>query len=75
MAAIPIIHSFYNDTVGATQAVKGVPAKKERKKSILRNKKERRRNKMDRRLEVRDGVVVILSGRNNRRKRRDRRCL
>ena len=46
------------------------PFKKDGKKSFL---KERRKNKQDRRQSVRDGVVVTLSTKNDRRILPDRR--
>jgi len=43
-------------------------------KTITRKfKKDRRKKKQDRRLSVREGVIVELSGEDNRRKRKDRR--
>jgi len=36
-------------------------------------KRERRRSRLDRRKEVRDGIVVLLCSTNDRRTRRDRR--
>jgi hypothetical protein len=46
------------------------PFKKDGKKSFL---KERRKNKQDRRQSIRDGVIVTLSTKNDRRNLPDRR--
>jgi len=46
----------------------------ERRKTVTRRfKKDRRRHKADRRSSVRDGIIVSLSFKNNRRKGTDRR--
>jgi len=45
-----------------------------RKKTVTKKqKKNRRKSALDRRADVRDGVIVNLSFKNNRRKNRDRR--
>jgi len=47
----------------------------ERRKTVSRKfKKNRRKQKKDRRSSIRDGVIVNLSSRNNRRKGSDRRA-
>ncbi|MCP3898564.1 MAG: hypothetical protein GY707_02390 [Desulfobacteraceae bacterium] len=63
----------YRETsIGSVDRVKHMPG--DTQKTITRKfKKDRRKNKRDRRLSVREGVIVELSGENNRRKRKDRR--
>ena len=63
----------YRETViGSVDRVKHMPG--DTQKTITRKfKKDRRKKKRDRRLSVREGVIVELSGENNRRKRKDRR--
>ncbi len=60
-----------NDTLDPSHKVKGFTQK--RKTVTRRFKKDRRRAKADRRKSVRDGVIVNLSFKDNRRKGRDRR--
>ncbi len=63
----------YRETsIGSVDRVKHMPG--DTQKTITRKfKKDRRKKKQDRRLSVREGVIVELSGENNRRKRKDRR--
>ena len=63
----------YRETsIGSVDRVKHMPG--DTQKTITRKfKKDKRKNKNDRRLSVRQGVIVELSGEINRRKRKDRR--
>ena len=63
----------YRETsIGTIDRVKHMPG--DTQKTITRKfKKDRRKKKQDRRLSVREGVIVELSGEDNRRKRKDRR--
>ncbi len=60
-----------NDMLDPSHKVNGFTEK--RKTVTRRFKKDRRRAKADRRKSVRDGVIVNLSFKDNRRKGRDRR--
>ncbi len=63
---------YRETTIGSVDRVKHMPG--DTQKTITRKfKKDRRKNKHDRRLSVREGVIVELSGENNKRKRKDRR--
>lgn len=73
MTSYPIILPVSDSTVQATGPVTGLPAKKQPESGRRKLKRERRRNRQDRRKDVRDGVVVYLSVKNDRRKNRDRR--
>ncbi len=60
-----------NKAIGSAYAIKGFA---ERRKTVSRkSKRERRRVKKDRRSSIRDGVIVNLSFRSNRRNGIDRR--
>ena len=63
----------YRETsIGSVDRVKHMPGNSQ--KTITRKfKKDRRKKKHDRRESVRQGVIVELSGVNNRRKNKDRR--
>ncbi len=63
---------YRETTIGSVDRVKHMPG--DTQKTITRKfKKDRRKKKQDRRLSVREGVIVELSSENNRRKRKDRR--
>ncbi|MCD4744492.1 MAG: hypothetical protein K8R67_18670 [Desulfobacteraceae bacterium] len=63
---------YRETTIGSIDRVKHMPG--DTQKTITRKfKKDRRKNKQDRRLSVRQGVIVELSGENNKRKNKDRR--
>ncbi len=63
---------YRETTIGSVDRVKHMPG--DTQKTITRKfKRDRRKNKQDRRLSVREGVIVELSGENNKRKRKDRR--
>lgn len=60
-----------NETIDSLSEIRGFLR---RKKTVTRKqKKNRRKSNLDRRADVRDGVIVSLSSKNNRRKTRDRR--
>ena len=60
-----------NEAVNSSYRVEGHP---ERRKTVSRKlKRDRRKQKKDRRISIRDGVIVSLSFKNNRRKGTDRR--
>ena len=60
-----------NEILNGPREVKGFS---ERRKTVTRKfRKDRRRSRQDRRKSVRDGVIVSLSFKNNRRKGGDRR--
>ncbi len=60
-----------NEILNSPHEIKGFSRKR---KTVTRKfKKDRRRSSMDRRKGVRDGVIVSLSSKTNRRKGRDRR--
>ncbi len=60
-----------NETIDSPYRIEGFP---ERRKTVTRKfKRDRRKHKKDRRSSIRDGVIVSLSFRNNRRKGTDRR--
>ncbi|MCG8683356.1 MAG: hypothetical protein MI892_00650 [Desulfobacterales bacterium] len=60
-----------NEVLDSPDKIRGFS---ERRKTVSRKfKKDRRKKKQDRRKSVRDGVIVDLSFRNNRRKGGDRR--
>lgn len=60
-----------NETIDSLSEIRGFLR---RKKTVTRKqKKNRRKSNLDRREDVRDGVIVSLSSKNNRRKTRDRR--
>ena len=63
---------YRETTIGSVDRVKHMPG--DSQKTITRKfKKDRRKNKQDRRHSVREGVIVELSGENNRRKIKERR--
>ena len=63
---------YRETTIGSIDRVKHMPG--DTQKTITRKfKKDRRKNKRDRRLSVREGVIVELSCDNNKRKNKDRR--
>ncbi len=63
--------------IGGTSAIKPDPSEEHPNTPAGKKKKgggrERRKNKRDRRKSVRDGVLVTLSGKKDRRFQRDRR--
>ena len=60
-----------NDTIDSPYRVEGYP---DRRKTVSqKSKRDRRKHKKDRRSSVRDGVIVNLSFKYNRRKGTDRR--
>jgi hypothetical protein len=60
-----------NEAIDSPYRVEGHP---ERRKTVSRKfKRDRRKQKKDRRSSIRDGVIVSLSFKNNRRKGPDRR--
>ena len=60
-----------NETIDSPSEIRGFLR---RRKTVTRKqKKNRRKSSLDRRADVRDGVIVNLSFKNNRRKNRDRR--
>ncbi len=60
-----------NKAIGSTDAIRGFA---ERRKTVSRkSKRERRRHTKDRRSSIRDGVIVSLSFRSNKRTGIDRR--
>ena len=61
--------------IGRTGSVNGDADRKKNRDDISSRKKkaDRRKNKRDRRKGVRDGVIVTLSTKKDRRKRKDRR--
>ncbi len=60
-----------NETIGSSHKIDGFS---ERRKTVSRKVRRNRRKKLnDRRSSVRDGVIVDLSFKNNRRKGIDRR--
>lgn len=62
-------------TVGSTNPVKKDPSTSDKNHTIDKKEvqRERRRNRKDRRKSVREGVIVTLSVKNDRRSGRDRR--
>lgn len=62
---------FHNKTVDSPNEIRGFS---ERRKAVTRRlRKDRRKSHLDRRKSVRDGVIVVLSFKKNRRKNQDRR--
>ncbi|MCK5542611.1 MAG: hypothetical protein KAI40_07945 [Desulfobacterales bacterium] len=63
----------YRETsIGSIDRVKHMPG--DTQKTITRKfKKDRRKSKLDRRVSVREGVIVELSSEDNKRKKKDRR--
>jgi len=62
-----------NESIDSPYKVNGFP---ERRKTVTRKpKRDRRKQKNDRRSSIRDGVIVSLSFKSNRRKGTDRRTL
>jgi len=60
-----------NETIGSPYKINGFS---ERRKAVSRKlKRDRRKHKEDRRSSIRDGVIVNLSFKSNRRKGTDRR--
>lgn len=60
-----------NETVDSAYRIDGFT---ERKKTVSRKfKRDRRKQKKDRRSSIREGIIVSLSFKNNRRKGTDRR--
>ena len=60
-----------NEAIDSSSEIRGFLR---RRKAVTRKqKKNRRKSALDRREDVRDGVIVSLSFKNNRRKIRDRR--
>ncbi len=63
---------YVDNSVGSAERVKGLPDPPQ--KTVTRKfTKDRRKRKYDRRKSVRDGVVVALSCKNDRRRGGDRR--
>jgi hypothetical protein len=60
-----------NKAIGSPDAIRGFA--KRRKTVSRKSKRERRRHKKDRRSSIRDGVIVNLSFRSNKRNGTDRR--
>ena len=62
---------FRKEDIDSVSSINGFT---ERRKTVTRKlKRDRRKSRQDRRKSVRDGVIVTLSFRDNRRKLRDRR--
>ena len=60
-----------SETIDSAYRVEGQP---ERRKTVSRKlRRDRRKQKKDRRKSIRDGIIVSLSFKNNRRKGADRR--
>lgn len=61
--------------IGRTRAVSEDASRRKNREGPSRKKKkaDRRKNKQDRRKEVRDGVIVTLSTKRDRRNQKDRR--
>ena len=61
--------------IGRTRSVNEDASRRKNREDFSKNKKknDRRKNKQDRRKEVRDGVIVTLSTKKDRRTQKDRR--
>ncbi len=62
---------YKNEAIDSASGIRGFPEK--RKTVTRRFKKDRRKKKVDRRKSIRDGVIVNLSFKNDRRRGKDRR--
>ena len=73
MPSRPIILPVKQKDVIPATPISGIPSTRDKKTNNLSVRRQRRKRKTDRRKDVRNGVIVSFSFKNDRRKRPDRR--